>query len=130
MTQAALIVGAGGTLGARIVRLLESSAPGVRVIPASRRGPATLGPEARRVDIHDTGTYAGALEGVGAVVNAVGPYRYDPTPLVRLCVEHGVHYVDLAEGPHFLEQVRLASAEAEAAGVAVVSGCSTVPGLI
>lgn len=100
------------------------------MIPASRRGPATLGPEARRVDIHDTGTYAGALEGVGAVVNAVGPYRYDPTPLVRLCVEHGVHYVDLAEGPHFLEQVRLASAEAEAAGVAVVSGCSTVPGLI
>jgi len=123
----ALLVGAGGTLGSRIARLLAGFAPEARVIPASRRGSSALGAEARRVDVHDAATVRPALEGVDVLVNAVGPYRYDPVPLVRACVESGAHYVDLAESPKFLGRVRKA---AKGASVAVVPGCSTVPGLV
>jgi len=125
--QTALLVGAGGTLGSRIARLLAVAVPDARVIPASRRGAAVLGPEARTIDVQAPAPFAAALEDVDVLINAVGPYRYDPAPLVRACVEHGVHYVDLAEGPQFLERVRAAG---DGAGVAVVPGCSTVPGLV
>jgi len=114
-------------LGSRIARLLGSSAPNVRVIPASRRGEAALGTGARSVDVHDERALGASLEGVGVLINAVGPYRYDPAPLVRACVEHGVHYVDLAEGPAFIGQARQAAA---GASVGVVPGCSTVPGML
>lgn len=123
----ALLVGAGGTLGSRIARLLAGFAPEARVIPASRRGSSALGPDARHVDLHAAATVLPALEGVDVLVNAVGPYRYDPAPLVRACVEAGVHYVDLAEGPGFLARARAA---ADGAAVAVVPGCSTVPGML
>lgn len=123
----ALLVGAGGTLGSRIARLLAGFAPEVRVIPASRRGSSALGPDARQVDVHAAATVLPALEGVDVLVNAVGPYRYDPASLVRACVEQGVHYVDLAEGRAFIERAREA---ASGASVGIVPGCSTVPGLL
>ncbi|MGI9431978.1 MAG: saccharopine dehydrogenase NADP-binding domain-containing protein, partial [Myxococcota bacterium] len=84
-------------------------------------------PEARAVDVHAAVSVARALDGVDALVNAVGPYRYDPAQLVRACTETGVHYVDLAEGPAFLARARDA---AKVASVAVVPGCSTVPGML
>jgi hypothetical protein len=132
VTQTALLAGAGGTLGARIARLLGAAAPAVTVIAASRRGPVVLGAGARSLDVTRSAGSTAALEGVDLIVNAVGPYRYDPAPLVRACVGQRVHYVDLAESPAFVERVRsVATAEgAEAAGVAVVPGCSTVPGLV
>ena len=55
------MIGAGGTLGRRVARLLAEGLPGVRVVPASRRGPAALGPAARAVDVRD-----GALARAGA----------------------------------------------------------------
>jgi hypothetical protein len=77
--------------------------------------------------VGEPASLSAALDGVGLVVNAVGPYSYDPTPLVTACVEHGVHYLDLAEGARFIDLARRA---ASGARVVVVSGCSTVPGLI
>ena len=114
-------------MGSRIARLFAGFAPEARVIPASRRGSSALGAGARRVEVSDPATVLPALEGVDVLVNAVGPYRYDPAPLVRACVESGTHYVDLAESPEFLARARAA---ADGAAVAVVPGCSTVPGLI
>lgn len=123
-------MGAGGTLGSRIARLFRVAVPGARLVCASRRGASALGPEARSVDVQDPATFSAALADVDVLVNAVGPYRYDPAPLVGACVERGIHYVDLAEGPQFLGSVRAGAEGAAVAGVAVVPGCSTVPGLV
>jgi Saccharopine dehydrogenase NADP binding domain len=127
-----LVLGAGGALGRRCARLLAAGLPGARVIPASRRGAAALGTGARTLDVRDAGSLAAGLGGVDLVVNAVGPYRYDPAPLVRACVAARVHALDLAEDVAYRSAL---AAEAEragaaAAGVAFVSGCSTAPGLV
>ena len=65
-------------------------------------------------------------------MNVVGPYGWDPEALLEACVGAGCHYVDLAEDPGFLAAVgRAAERHAAAgAGVAVVAGASTVPGLV
>jgi Saccharopine dehydrogenase NADP binding domain len=130
--ESVLVLGAGGELGRRCARLLARGLPGARVIPASRRGAATLGAGARTADVRDAGSLAAALEGVDLVVNAVGPYRYDPAPLVRACVAARAHALDLAEDAAYRTALAAAAerAGAVAAGVAFVSGCSTAPGLV
>src|SRR4051812_13655002 len=76
-----LVLGASGEMGRRIIRLARRLLPGVRVVEASRH-PNPGNPDQRRVDIHDHDCLSRALRDVDALVNAVGPFNYDPTPLV------------------------------------------------
>jgi NAD(P)-dependent dehydrogenase (short-subunit alcohol dehydrogenase family) len=127
-----LVVGATGELGRRVCRLLRGLGPGLHVVGASRSGRTVEGAPTRRVDVRDERSLAPALEGVALVVNAVGPYRYDPGPLLRACVAARAHYVDLAEDLVWLAAVaeEASRSGAAAAGLAVIPGCSTVPGLV
>jgi hypothetical protein len=63
------------------------------------------------------------------VINAIGPYAYDPTPLLDACAAAGAHYVDLASEPGFLAAVQ-SWGERRQAPIAVCPGASTMPGLI
>ena len=130
--ESVLVLGAGGALGRRVARLLAGGLPGARVVPASRRGPAALGPGARVADVGDAASLARALAGIDLVVNAVGPYRYDPGPLAEACVAARAHYLDVAEDAGFIAALGGAAerAGAASAGVAFVPGCSTTPGLV
>jgi Saccharopine dehydrogenase NADP binding domain len=122
-----LVLGATGQLGRRIVALARRLLPDVRVLQGARRVATETDPDLRRVDIHDADSVRRALAGVQVVINAVGPFEYDPTPLLEGCAEAACHYIDIAETPQFLAQVeRLASR----LPIATVSGCSTLPGLV
>ena len=126
-----LVLGASGEMGRRVVRLARRLLPGVRVVETSRH--ADPGdPDQRRVDLHDHDSLPRALAGVDAVINAVGPYDYDPTPLVTACTGAGCHYIDLAETAGFIDAVERAARVRRAGGrrACVVSGCSTIPGLV
>jgi len=63
------------------------------------------------------------------VINAVGPYAYDPAPVLDVCAAAGAHYVDLASEPGFLAAVHSWS-ERRQAHIAICPGASTMPGLI
>ena len=131
-TTTVLVVGATGELGQRICRLLRRWTPSVRVVGANRSGRGHPDFPVHRVDVGDERSLALALRDVSLVVNAVGPYRYEPAPLVRACVRARAHLVDLADDlAYFGAAAEAASrAGAAAAGVAVIPGCSTVPGLV
>jgi hypothetical protein len=131
-TTTVLVVGATGELGERVCRLLRRWTPSVRVVGANRSGRGHPDFPVHRVDVRDERTLAPALPGVSLVVNAVGPYRYDPGPLVRACVRARAHLVDLGEDLAWLGAVAEAAsrAGAGAAGVTIVPGCSTLPGLV
>ncbi len=108
-------------MGRRIARLAREHGVAERVLVGSRRP----GEGGLRVDLGDPSSFA-AFTGIDLLINAVGPFDYDPHPLVRACAEHGCHYVDIAETERFADAVR---AEAEAAGsVVAVPGASTLPG--
>jgi hypothetical protein len=122
-----LVLGATGVMGRRVVALARRLIPDARVLQGARRAVPDSGPDFRPVDIHDADSLRRALAGVRAVINAVGPFDYDPAALLRGCAEAGCHYVDIAETPSFIAAVeRLAGQQAGAA----LSGCSTVPGLV
>ena len=63
------------------------------------------------------------------LINATGPYQEQDYSLARACIAAGVHYLDLADARAFVTGIAALDAEARAAGVLVVSGASTVPGL-
>lgn len=127
-----LVVGATGELGQRVCRLLRRWTPAVRVVGANRSGRGHPDFPVHRVDVRDERSLVPALRDVSLVVNAAGPYLYEPAPLVRACVRARTHLVDLGDDVAWFGATAEAAsrAGAAAAGVAVIPGCSTVPGLV
>lgn len=127
-----VVLGATGAMGERVCQGLRRWAPGVLVVGANRSGTGHRDFPVRPADVTRAATLAPVLRGADLLVNAVGPYAYDPTPAVQACIDAGVHYVDLAEGRAFVSAVvRAARARGAArAGIVVAPGASTVPGLV
>ena len=63
------------------------------------------------------------------VINASGPFQSQDYSLALACIAARCHYVDLADARAFVTGITALDAEAKAAGVAVIAGASTVPGL-
>lgn len=63
------------------------------------------------------------------VINASGPYQSQDYTLARACITAGTHYIDLADARAFVMGIIALDGEARNAGVSVVSGASSVPGL-
>lgn len=70
----------------------------------------------------------GAL-GAGLVINASGPFQAQSYALASAAITAGIHYIDLADGRAFVTGITALDEAARAAGVAVISGASSVPGL-
>ena len=63
------------------------------------------------------------------LVNTCGPFQEKDYAVAQSCISAKVHYIDLADGREFVGGISALDAEARAAGVAVISGASTVPAL-
>ena len=128
-----LLLGANGGMGRRIAALWASQGASVPLRLAVRRQEAKedLGPGAPVViaRLEEPATLRDALADVAVVINAVGPYAYDPAPVLDACAAAGAHYVDLASEPGFLAAVH-SWGERRQAHIAICPGASTMPGLI
>jgi saccharopine dehydrogenase-like NADP-dependent oxidoreductase len=136
----ALIIGGYGVFGARAAERLARGRD-VEIVVAGRnaaRAAATAAELAARsgacvtsavVDAARIG--AGGLAEIGAdvVVNASGPFQEQDYTVARAAIAARTHYVDLADAHAFVAGIGALDAEARAAGVLVVSGASSVPGL-
>lgn len=63
------------------------------------------------------------------VIDAAGPFQGSAYSVAEACIAAGVHYLDLADGREFVRGIGRYDAAARHAGVAVVSGASSVPAL-
>jgi hypothetical protein len=128
-----LLLGASGGMGRRISALWASqgaSAP-LRLGVRRRETMESFGPGAQLViaRLEEPATLRDALADVAVVINAMGPYAYDPAPVLDACAAAGAHYVDLASEPEFLAAVH-SWGERREARIAICPGASTMPGLI
>lgn len=111
-------------MGRRVAALLRDAVGVERVRVASRRGEV-------RVDVRRPETLDALLGEGDVLIDAVGPYRHDPAPLVERCLAAGAHYVDLSESPEFSQAVRDAAARWPGeVRSAILTGCSTIPALV
>ncbi len=122
-----LVLGSTGVMGQRVVRLAREWIPHALVLGGSRH-PDPEEPEAVEIDIADEDSLSAGLSGARVVINCVGPFSYAPEPLVAACQAAGCDLIDIADDLDFIR--RSSRAVSDDARIRVVSGCSTVPGLV
>ncbi len=136
MTVRALILGGYGNFGSYIARRLAPD-PAIRLLIGGRSQrkaaafAAGLGaanpPEAVAIDIEGSldRVLAGARPDI--VIHTVGPFQGQSYRVAEACIARGAHYLDLADARAFVAGIGALDARARGAGVAVVSGASSVP---
>ena len=128
-----LVLGAFGTFGRLITDWLAQSTD-LPIIAAGRRLPEVhpeFRPDVRALAIDGNDLSAAVLEKLGpaVVIDAVGPFQTRDRNLAKTCIQLGIHYLDLADGREFVQNVCALHSAAAARKVLVVSGASTVPAL-
>lgn len=63
------------------------------------------------------------------VIHTAGPYQGQDYRVAQACIDAGCHYVDLADGREFVAGFPALDGAAKDAGVVLVSGASTLPGI-
>lgn len=135
-----LIVGGYGAFGARLaerlarevaLEIIVAGRSQVRAAAYALKLARTARARLSHTALDATTVDAGALRTLGAsiVINASGPYQAQAYALAQACIDARCHYVDLADARAFVTGIAALDAGAKAAGVAVISGASSVPGL-
>ena len=133
-----LVLGGYGLFGSRIVEGLAGDA-GMEVIVAGRDrakaqalcdrlGKASV--SACRIDVDDGLGEALSQMRPDLVIHTAGPFQSRNYDVARAALEHGAHYVDLADGRAFVEGFTAAlDGLAREHGRRAITGASSVPGL-
>ena len=134
MTKRVLLVGGYGNFGTFIAKRL-SREPALTLIVAGRseakaRSLAQLvNAEWAQVDIFSNLDEQIRKIRPALLIHTSGPFQDQGYDVAEACIRYGVHYLDLADGREFVAKIVRLNWAAKAAGVLVVSGASTVPGL-
>ncbi|MFJ4143609.1 saccharopine dehydrogenase family protein [Pseudomonas sp. NPDC089734] len=67
--------------------------------------------------------------GIQWVIHTGGPFQGQSYAIAESCIEVGVNYCDLSDCRHFVNGIAALDVRARQAGVAIFSGCSSVPSL-
>ena len=136
-----IVIGGYGFFGRRLVQRLALQA-GLHIVVCGRSAPAAqalvdrIQPTAQAaltsavLDIHST-TFDRDLTALAptVTVHASGPFQAQDYRVAQACIACGSHYIDLADGRTFVQHIGQLDDAARHAGVAVVSGASSVPAL-
>ncbi len=63
------------------------------------------------------------------VINTAGPFQNANYDIAKTCINHGINYIDLADGRDFVREISTLDDAAKKSGSLVISGASTVPAL-
>lgn len=114
-----MIYGANGYTGELIARASAADRP----VLAGRNGrrihslASELGCEARVFDLDRP-----QLDGISLVLHCAGPFAQTSTPIVRACLDRGVHYLDITGEITVFESIMALDAEAKRRNVTVLPG--------
>jgi hypothetical protein len=131
--QSVLILGAFGTFGRLITDTLAHTTD-LPIIAAGRRLPEIhdgFRPGIRLLAIDSNALSTAVLRQLGpaVLIDTVGPFQTRDRKLAEACIDLGIHYLDLADGREFVQNVGALNAAAVVRNVLVVSGASTLPAL-
>ncbi|WP_445358084.1 saccharopine dehydrogenase family protein [Microbulbifer sp. ANSA005] len=138
LNKRVLILGGYGNFGARIAQML-SSEPNIQLIIAGHnktradRCAQSLGGLAEGLRLErDSINLAAQLKALhlDLLIHCAGPYQRETDYRVaKACIEARTPYIDISDARRFVCDFHRLSPAAEAAGIAMVSGASSLPGL-
>ena len=131
-----LVYGGGGFFGKLLVEDLLANSSAHIVVAGRRPNATTFAAHTGRVsfyesDLNDYASVSATLAGArpDVAIDASGPFQGHPTTLLLGCIQHRVHYIDLADDRDFVVRAFQLKSEIESAGIAALIGCSVVPGI-
>jgi hypothetical protein len=134
-----IMLGCGG-IGANVVRQLVPRNPAIDYVIADIRLEAAealaaqFGDNvtARQVDIHDPASIDAVFAGASLVFNSVGPYYKHALPVIVAALRACIDYIDINDDHDVAETLFLDPTMdrlAREAGVRLIIGCGSTPGL-
>ncbi len=134
MTKRVLLVGGYGNFGRFIARRLSREAELTLIVAGRSQSKARALAELLNVEWAQIDIFADIDDHLKRIkpdvlVHTSGPFQHQGYEVAEACIRNGVHYLDLADGREFVANVGRFDTAARTAGVLVVSGASTVPGL-
>ncbi len=126
------VLGGYGVFGGRVSAVLAKHGI-VRVVGRDTRQAERFarrhGCDVRTADVSDRASLTRAISGADIVVHAAGPFQGNDYRVAQLCIDLGIHYLDLADARQFVTGIGLLDDEARAHGLCVLSGASSVPSI-
>lgn len=138
MTARVLILGGYGNFGSYVARRLAGDAHIALIIGGRSRAKAEAfaagldainPPHAVAIDMEGDLEDALARARPDVVIHTVGPFQGQTYRVAEACIAAGAHYLDLSDGRAFVRGIGALDGAAREAGVAVIAGASSVPGL-
>ena len=129
-----LVIGGYGGFGARLAARLAAEGHSV-LVGGRNRGKAGAfcdawpGTEPVVIDRRGDIVSVFAATRPDLVIDAAGPFQGSDYAVPRACIAAAIPYLDLADGRDFVTGIAALDADARGAGVAVVSGASSLPAL-
>lgn len=123
-----LVIGGSGAFGARLCDLLARDGVDVTIASRSKPDARALAGFAHRV--FDRNGPCLGFEAFDVIVDAAGPfhaYGDDPYRVAKAALAAGAHYFDLSDNADFCQGISVLDGAAQAAGLCVYSGMSSVP---
>jgi len=114
-----VVLGGTGFFGRAVAGRL--GALGLKSITASRHAGAGI-----RIDAESRASLKSALRPFDVVVDAAGPFQSRGTALVEAAIETGFDVIDLSDSLGYAEKVADLRLRIEAAGIRVLTSCSSV----
>lgn len=135
MRHRVLVLGGYGNFGQPICRALAQDA-GIELLVGGRNAEratafaGTLGARGLAIDAHATDLAAQlASQDIATVIHTAGPFQGQDYAVAEACIAAGCNYLDLADGRDFVAGIGALDNRAQAAGVLITSGASSVPAL-
>lgn len=130
-----LVIGGYGNFGSYISEKLSED-PNIDLViggrsleKASALSKKLLRAEAVQIDIEKDLDSAFLNIKPDIVIHTSGPFQLRDYDVAEVCIKHGAHYIDLADGREFVASISRLDARAKEKDVSVISGASSVPGL-
>lgn len=130
MGKKILVLGGNGALGRRIGRAVAAIPSAECVVGRAAQKAADFAGEnivSMVVNPNEPASLRRALNGVFAVVNAVGPFQGRDYTVAETCAGMGIHYVDLADARAHVEGITRLQRRAQQKACLIVSGAGCVP---
>lgn len=136
MTNRVLILGGSGRIGssvaadvvaytdARVVVAGRNSALGVAV--AERLGSRV---EFAALDLSEKEKLHSAIASSNLVIHCAGPFHYRDASVLKICIEEGVHYLDVSDHRSFTQKALQYHELAQQAGVTAIVNTGIFPGI-
>jgi hypothetical protein len=129
-----LLIGASGVFGSRLAKGLALE-QGInltlcgRNIASLHKVADGLAQQVSIAQLNRDTLTAADLTGYNLVIDAAGPFQASHTNVIEAAITAHCNYADLADGRVFLAAIGGFDTAAQAAGVAVISGASSIPAL-